>query len=146
MQGIKRRVVYVGLYELVAIVLSAILLKMISSADTASSLGIAVAASAIAILWNLTFNYGFEMWEKRRRQAGRSLGIRILHAVGFEGGLVIFLVPLIAWWLDVSFIEALILDLGLLAFFLFYTFAFNWIFDTVFGLPTSARAAPVNCR
>lgn len=137
MQGIKRRVVYVGLYELVAIVLSAVLLKMISSADTTDSVGIAVAASAIAILWNFAFNHGFELWEKHRKQQGRSLGVRVLHAVGFEGGLVIFLVPVLAWWLDVSFIEALILDLGLLVFFLFYTFAFNWVFDAVFGLPAA---------
>lgn len=143
MQGVKRRVVYVSLYELVAIVLSAILLKLISSADTANSLGIAVAASAIAIVWNLAFNYGFEMWEQylqqNRKYQGRSLGIRALHAVGFEGGLVIFLVPVLAWWLDVSFIEAFKLDLGLLAFFLFYTFVFNWVFDAVFGLPAMVR-------
>lgn len=149
MQGVKRRVVYVGLYELVAIVLSAILLKLISNADTANSLGIAVAASAIAILWNLAFNYGFEMWEQylqqNRKHQGRSLGIRVLHAVGFEGGLVIFLVPVLAWWLEVSFIEALLLDLGLLVFFLFYTFVFNWAFDAVFGLPAavSKQSQPV---
>lgn len=145
MQGLKRRVVYVGLYELVAIVLSAILLKLISSADSADSLGLAVAASAIAILWNLAFNYGFEMWEKQRGQTGRSLAIRVLHAVGFEGGLVIFLVPVLAWWLEVSVIEALLLDLGLLAFFLFYTFTFNWVFDATFGLPAavSKQCEPV---
>lgn len=145
MQGVKRRVVYVGLYELVAIVLSAILLKLISNADAANSLGIAVVASAIAILWNLAFNYGFERWEKRRKHQGRSLGIRVLHAVGFEGGLVVFLVPVLAWWLEVSFIEALILDLGLLVFFLFYTFIFNWAFDAVFGLPAavSKQSQPV---
>ncbi len=137
MQGVKRRVVYVGLYELIAIILSAILLKLISSADTGDSLGIAVAASAIAILWNLAFNYGFEFWEKHSQRKGRSIGVRILHALGFEGGLVIFLVPVIAWWLDVSFMEALILDLGLLVFFLVYTFIFNWAFDVVFGLPAS---------
>ncbi|HCS65043.1 MAG TPA: hypothetical protein DIW64_13795 [Cellvibrio sp.] len=146
MQGIKRRVVYVGLYELVAIVLSAILLKLISNADTANSLGIAVAASAIAILWNLAFNYGFELWEKRHKHQGRSLGIRVLHAVGFEGGLVIFLVPVLAWWLEVSFIEALLLDLGLLAFFLFYTFAFNWVFDAVFGLPAAVIPTSATCN
>lgn len=139
MQGLKRRVVYVGLYEFIAIILSAILLKLISSADSGDSLGIAVAASAIAILWNLAFNYGFEYWEKHSQRKGRSIGVRILHAIGFEGGLVIFLVPVIAWWLDVSFMEALVLDLGLLAFFLFYTFAFNWAFDAVFGLPASVN-------
>lgn len=146
MQGLKRRIVYVGAYEFIAIILSAILLKLISSADAANSLGIAVAASAIAILWNFAFNYGFELWEKHRKQQGRSLGIRILHAVGFESGLVIFLVPVLAWWLDVSLIEAFIVDLGLLAFFLFYTFAFNWAFDAVFGLPASVTTSPAACH
>lgn len=146
MQGLKRRVVYVGLYELIAIILSAILLKLISSADSGDSLGIAVAASAIAILWNLAFNYGFEYWEKRTQRKGRSIGVRILHALGFEGGLVIFLVPVIALWLNISFLEALILDLGLLAFFLFYTFVFNWVFDAIFGLPAAVMRDPVRCH
>lgn len=139
MQGVKRRVVYVGLYELVAIILSAILLGLMTSAGTSHSLGIAVAASAVAIMWNLAFNYCFERWEKHSQHKGRSLMIRILHAVGFEGGLLVFLVPLLAWWFDVSFLQALVMDLGLLAFFLFYTFAFNWVFDAVFGLPAAVN-------
>lgn len=141
MQGVKRRVVYVGLYELVAIILSAILLGLMTNVGTSHSLGIAVAASAVAIMWNLAFNCGFERWEKRRQHKGRSLMIRILHAVGFESGLLVFLVPLLAWWFDVGFLQALVMDLGLLAFFLFYTFAFNWVFDAVFGLPAAVRRA-----
>lgn len=140
MQGIKRRVVYVGLYELVAIILSAILLEWMSSAGAAHSIGIAVAASAVAIVWNLLFNYGFEWWEQRNQHKGRSIGVRVLHALGFEGGLVVFLVPIIALWLDVSFMEALVMDLGLLAFFLIYTFVFSWVFDAIFGLPAAAMA------
>ena len=146
LQGAKRRLIYVGLYEAIAIVLSAILLKLISSADAANSLGIAVTASAIAILWNLAFNYGFERWEKSRQNQGRNLGIRVLHAVGFEGGLLIFLVPVLAWWLEVCFIEAFILDLGLLAFFLIYTFIFTWAFDAVFGLPMAVIQSSDNAN
>jgi uncharacterized membrane protein len=146
MQGLKRRVVYVGLYEFIAIILSAVLLKLISSAGTGDSLAIAVIASAIAILWNLAFNYGFECWEKHTQHQGRSIGVRVLHALGFEGGLLLFLVPVIAWWLDVSFLEALILDLGLLTFFLVYTFAFNWVFDVVFGLPASVMTTTAACH
>jgi uncharacterized membrane protein len=55
-------------------------------------------------------------------------------------------VPVIAWWLDVSFLQALILDLGLLTFFLVYTFAFNWVFDLAFGLPTSAMTTTAACH
>jgi uncharacterized membrane protein len=126
--------------------LSAILLKLISNADAVNSFGIAVVASAIAILWNLAFNYGFELWEKHRKYQGRSLGIRVLHAVGFEGGLLIFLVPIIAWWLEVGLFQALLMDLGLLVFFLFYTFTFNWVFDAVFGLPAGVAPNPVTCN
>lgn len=141
MQGVKRRVVYVGLYEFIAILLSAILLELMSDAGAIASLGLAVAASAVAIVWNLIFNSLFERWEASRKLHGRSLGIRVFHALGFEGGLLLFLVPLVASWYNVSLWQALLMDLGLLVFFLVYTFVFTWVFDRVFGLPASA-----NCR
>ncbi len=144
MQGAKRKVVYVGLYEFIAIVLSAILLEMMSNAGAAESLGLAIAASAVAIIWNLIFNSLFERWEASRKQQGRSLAVRILHAIGFEGGLLIFLIPLVAWWYDVSFWQALLMDLGLLIFFLVYTFVFTWAFDRIFGLPASANKSCAN--
>lgn len=144
MQGVKRRVVYVGLYEFIAILLSAVLLEWMSKAGAAESLGLAVAASAVAIVWNLIFNSVFERWEASRKHRGRSIAVRVAHAVGFEGGLLFFLVPLVAWWYEVSLLQALWMDLGLLVFFLVYTFAFTWLFDRVFGLPSSARCE-VSC-
>ena len=33
------------------------------------------------------------------------------------------------------------MDIGMIVFFLCYTFAFNWVFDQVFGLPASAQGA-----
>jgi uncharacterized membrane protein len=62
----------------------------------------------------------------------------MVHAAGFEGGLIVVLVPLVAWWLHMSLWEAFMLDLGLVAFFLVYGFLFNWAFDWCFGLPESA--------
>ena len=66
---------------------------------------------------------------------------RVAHAIGFEGGLAAILVPVFAWWLDVSLWQALWMDLGLLVFFLVDSFVFNWTFDRVFGLPLSAQPA-----
>ena len=60
------------------------------------------------------------------------------HAIGFEGGLVFTLVPLFAWWFDITLWHAFVMDLGLIVFFLCYTFVFNWVFDHLFGLPASA--------
>ena len=92
----------------------------------------------VAVVWNVVFNTLFERWETRQTVRGRSLARRAAHAVGFEGGLVVMLVPFFAWWLEVSLWQAFMLDLGLLLFFLGYTFVFNWAFDRIFGLPASA--------
>ena len=139
LQGIRRRVVYVGLYEFFAIILSAILLHLLSDGSAATSLVLAIIASVAAIIWNLIFNSLFERWERKRQQQGRSLAVRLLHAIGFEGGLVLMLVPLLAWWLEISLLDALLIDIGLLAFFLVYTFVFTWLFDRIFGLPNAIQ-------
>ena len=141
LQGIRRRVVYVTLYELIAIVVATFGLAALTG-QNASYAGVAsVAASVIAVLWNIGFNWAFERWESRQAVRGRSVKRRIAHAIGFEGGLVFTLVPLFAWWFNVSLWQAFVMDLALIVFFLCYTFVFNWVFDQVFGLPASAMAA-----
>ena len=81
------------------------------------------------------FNMLFERWERRQPTRGRSAARRVAHAIGFEGGLLLFLVPFFAWWLGVSLWQALVLDIGFLLFFLVYNFVFAWAFDRLFGLP-----------
>ncbi|MDM0111594.1 PACE efflux transporter [Variovorax sp. J22R133] len=141
MQGIKRKVIYISLYEGLAIVAASAGLSLMSGEGLDKSGPLAIASSVVAILWNLGFNTLFERWESTQATKGRSLMRRIVHAIGFEGGLAAILVPLFAWVLKVSLFEALVMDLGLLLFFLVYTFAFNWGFDRVFGLPRSAMAS-----
>ncbi len=141
MQGIKRRVVYITLYEAIAIVVASIGLAAMSGQGLGHSGALAVIASVIAVCWNLAFNAIFERWEARQAVRGRSVLRRVAHAIGFEGGLVMFLVPTFAWWLDITLLQALVMDLGLVIFFLVYTFVFNWAFDAVFGLPASASGA-----
>lgn len=139
MQGIRRRVVYVTLYEAIAIVVASFGFAALTGADLERAGTLSVMASVIAVLWNLAFNGLFERWESRQAVRGRSIRRRIAHAIGFEGGLVAILVPLVAWWLEISLWEAFLLDLVLVVFFLIYTFVFAWAFDRVFGLPDSAR-------
>ena len=138
MQGFWRKVVYIGSYEGIAIGCSSVGLAWMSGEGLANSGALAVMFSVVAVLWNLAFTVMFERWESRQATRGRSIRRRIAHAVGFEGGLVALLVPLASWWLDVSLWQALLLDVGLMLFFLVYTFAFNWAFDRIFGLPRSA--------
>jgi uncharacterized membrane protein len=139
MQGLKRKVVYVGLYEAFAILAATLGLAGMSGHGMQDAGIVAVATSAIAIVWNLVFNTLFERWEARQAERGRSVARRVAHAIGFEGGLTVFFVPLMAWWFDTTWLHALWMDLGLLLFFLVYTFVFSWVFDRVFGLPAAAQ-------
>lgn len=139
MQGTRRRLVYVGLYELIAVVLAGTALALMSGQGLGHTGALAVVMSMVAIGWNVVFNHFFERWEARQAVKGRSFKRRAAHAVGFEIGLLIMLVPIIAWWLGVGLWQALVMDIGMALFFLVYTFIFNWCFDRVFGLPASAQ-------
>lgn len=140
LQGPKRRIVFVGLYEFIAIVVCSLLFMAIGQAPGSSG-AMAVVSSSIAIAWNIIFNWLFEKWEARQTQKGRSVQRRIVHAIGFEGGIAAMLIPLLAWWFNITLWEATVLEAGILVFFMVYTFVFNWCFDRIFGLPASAQPA-----
>ncbi|MBB1382342.1 hypothetical protein H5071_10370, partial [Shewanella sp. SR41-2] len=55
--------------------------------------------------------------------------IRVVHALGFEGGMLFFTIPLVSWYLSLSLIDTLILEAGVLGFILVYTAVFNWLYD-----------------
>lgn len=138
MQGIKRKLVYAFSYELIAVGITGSALTVLAGHDMVYAGVAAVALSVIALIWNLLYNTAFEWWEAHQDKRGRGILRRIAHAAGFEAGLIIMLVPLLSWWLQISLWQAFLLDLGLLAFFLGYTFVFNFVFDRWLGLPVSA--------
>lgn len=140
MSGWKRKFVYVALYEGLAIVCSSLGLAMISGKGVATASWVAVTASVIAIVWNVLFNTLFEKWESRQVSRERTVGRRILHAVGFEAGMVAFMLPVFSFALNVTLSHAFVMQAGLMAFFFVYTFVFNWGFDRAFGVPASAKA------
>jgi hypothetical protein len=76
---------------------------------------------------------GYVLKAERSRQTLRSATRRECAQSGSHTG-----GPAGALGACVSLWEALVMDLGLVVFFLVYTFVFNWAFDAVFGLPVSA--------
>lgn len=84
--------------------------------------------STVAIIWNMIYNYIFDKIQNRFRFNRRFL-IRVVHAVMFEFGLIFFVVPMAAWWLSISLVEAFLLDIGILLMFLPYTMLFNYVYD-----------------
>lgn len=139
MQGLRRKIVYVTLFEAIAIAVTSNGLSAGSGSSLEHAGVAAVASSVIAVLWNLAYNTAFEHWEARQTVRGRSFQRRAVHAIGFEIGLSLCLIPLFIWWLQIGLWQALLLDIGLSLFFVVYAFLFNLAFDKLFGLPLSAQ-------
>ncbi|GAB1363718.1 PACE efflux transporter [Rhodobacter sp.] len=136
---VRRRILFAVLFESIGLVISTLGLMAFSSSDAGTATGAAIGSMGIALAWNYLFNWGFEGWERRQPVRGRSFRRRLAHGALFEGGLVVLMVPFLAWWMGVGLIEALLYDAGLLVFFAIYTLGFTWAFDRIFGLPASAR-------
>ena len=141
MSPLRRRLLQAVLYEAIAVAAVGPALGAMFDRPVGSTLALAVLMSSVALAWNAVFNTLFERWEARQAVKGRSLARRLAHGLGFEGGLVVMLVPVMAWWLQTSLLAAFVADLGVLAFFFVYAVVFTWAFDRVFGLPESARPA-----
>ncbi|PRY90209.1 PACE efflux transporter [Donghicola tyrosinivorans] len=93
-------------------------------------------SAAIAALWNMVYNHLFDHAMMRRYGTTlKSQRIRALHAVLFEGGLLLVLVPFIKFYLDVSWTEAAAMDVATGIFYVLYAYAFNWGYDRLFPLP-----------
>ena len=128
---LARRITYVVVFEIFAIAFATILLATLSGGEAQGSLPVAVASSVAAVVWNFIYNTLFERWERLRRIQTRSLGLRVVHAAGFEFGLIAILIPLFMFWYQVGPFDALVMQVALLIFFLVFTFVFTLIFDYV---------------
>ena len=136
-----RRVLQAVLYEVGAIAFVGPVLGYAFEKPANSTFLLAVVLSTIALCWNYIFNAVFERWESKQAVKGRSFTRRLAHGTGFEGGLTVILVPVMALWLDTTFLAAFLANLGLLAFFFVYAIGYTWAFDKVFGLPQAALGA-----
>lgn len=135
MQGIKRRVTYVFFYEIFSFFICAMLLTMLSGTSMSHTGPLSILIAVIAVTVNFFYNYVFEMWEKQQTSKTRTVKRRVAHAIGFQLVLITILIPLIAWWMQISLIKAFLLDFSLMILIPCYTFVYNYFFDHIFGLP-----------
>lgn len=91
---------------------------------------LAVILALCAMGCNMLYNHAYEMIEARFGLR-RTVRMRVLHTIGFEVFFMAIALPLTAWWLNISVIDALMLDLVFSLFFMLYAFCFNWVFDIV---------------
>ncbi|MEZ9338647.1 PACE efflux transporter [Vibrio splendidus] len=126
----KERMLHMVLFELVALVLMAGLATYIVGGGAVKMAGLAVSLSLIAMGWNYVYNYGYDKIYGADRSK-RTKKTRILHGLGFELGLMLVSFPLLTWVLQLDFWTVLVMDTGIVIFFVLYAIAFNWAYDSV---------------
>lgn len=115
-------------FELIALAIIVPVVSFFSGTQSYELAVVGIGMSVFAVAWNYVYNLMFDRWYGARREE-RSAKLRVLHALGFEGGLIFFTIPLIAWYLQVGLLAAVVIEGGFLVFFFFYTTIFNWLYD-----------------
>ncbi|WGE89278.1 PACE efflux transporter [Actinobacillus arthritidis] len=124
------RIFHALLFESFAILFTVIGMSLFTNHQTALLTGTIVSISVVAVFWNMLFNTIFDRFFTGPRET-RSVPLRIFHTLVFEGGLLIFTVPLVAYMLSIDWWTAFMMDIGMTLFVVVYTFFFNLIYDRI---------------
>lgn len=123
-------------FEVIGIIIATPLAAFAFHLPGGDSAVIVVASATVAMLWNYVYNLGFDhLMQRLTGGTAKTTRIRVAHAVLFELGLLMIMLPLVAWYLQISIWQALVMDIALALFYMGYAFVFNWAYDRVFPLP-----------
>lgn len=126
MRSWKERLTHTLLFEAGGLVMVTPLASWLTGHGMGETGALAAGLATAAMFWNLVWNRAFDALVPTRR---RSLVQRLAQAVGFELGLLVMTLPAVAWWMNITLMEAFWMDLGFLLFFLVYAMFFNSLFD-----------------
>ncbi|MFA0439304.1 hypothetical protein BCU70_05920 [Vibrio sp. 10N.286.49.C2] len=124
----KERVFHAIIFEVLALAIIIPVVSWVSGTRSGSLVIVGVGMSVFTVIWNYFYNIVFDKYMGENRET-RTMSVRVMHALGFEAGLIGFTIPVIAWFLQVSLFAALLIEAGFLVFFFFYTTLFNWAYD-----------------
>ena len=126
-RSLKERLYQAAGFEVLAILTVAPLAAWIMEKPLFQMGALAIMLSTVAMLWNMIYNTGFDrIWPPQRK---RGLGLRAIHALGFEGGFIVIGLPIAAWMLKITLLQAFMVEVAFFLFFLPYTMAYNWMWD-----------------
>ena len=126
----KRRWIHALSYEVILLVIIALVLSYMFEMPMQVTGGLGIAMAVTSVLWNMLFNHYFEKLEAKH-QLRRTFKIRVLHAIGFEDGLMLATIPMVAYALEKSMMQAFLIDLLMTLSILLYTFIFQYCYDHV---------------
>jgi uncharacterized membrane protein len=138
MRTTKDRIRHTLGFEIIGLIIFAPLASWVFGYDMQLMGAIAIVGSIIATVWNFFYNLWFDhAMLKLLGRVHKTVLIRVLHALLFEGGLLLLFMPLIAWYLGISLWEAFVMDIAMATFYVIYAFIYNWIYDRVYPIPES---------
>ncbi|NHI00914.1 MULTISPECIES: PACE efflux transporter [Oceanimonas] len=139
MRTTKDRIRHTLGFEIIGLVIFAPLASLVFNHDLMEMGLMALVGSLIATIWNYVYNLLFDHAMLRLRgDVRKTTPVRVLHALLFEGGLLILFLPMIAWHLGISLWEAFMMDIAMSAFYLCYAFLYNLAYDRLFPVPHPA--------
>ena len=124
------RFIYAFFFEIFGIGISTPLFAWLTGTPMLDMGVIAVVIAVMALVWNMIFNSIFDAWLKRNHLS-KNTRLRVLHAFLFEIGLICGALTFIMWWLKIDLWESLRLDIGMILFYLPYTYIYSLVYDTL---------------
>ena len=128
--SIKESVFHSILFEVIALIILIPLGGFLGGLSFKNMTEVAIVLSLIAMCWNFVFNKLFDYYFGENR-IERGVLMRIFHGLSFELGLLVITLPIIMYLLNIDLLSALILDLGIIIFFLIFAVVFNWSYDSI---------------
>lgn len=127
----------IALFEIGGLVLITPPFAWASGVSLLDSAGLLAILSAVAAVWNGAYNSTFDWLDGRlsgRTADRRPLRWRVVHALGFELGLLLLTLPVIVAWTGMGWLDALLADLALALVYVVYAFGFNLMYDRIWPI------------
>lgn len=142
LRSLPDRLRQIALFEIGGLVLITPPFVWLSGEALMPSVALLAMLALIAAVWNGAYNTVFDWLEGRltgRPADRRPWRLRVLHATGFELGVLLMSLPVIVWWTGMDWLAALVADLGLAAAYVAYAFVFNLGYDRLFPIADPAN-------
>lgn len=128
----RERLIQTIAYEIGGICLSVPLFVVFGDGTTGEAFVLVLALSAAVLIWSPVHNTLFDWADFRlsgRLASDRPQRWRIVHAISHETTTVVVTLPILIWLGGLSFMAALLVDLGLTLLYAAYAYMFHLLYD-----------------
>lgn len=132
LRSFKERIVQTLAFEAGGLVLVTPVYALVFSTSVGGSALLMIAISVAVMIWSPVHNTVFDLVDLRltgRMASDRPHGLRLAHALSHEASSLVLTLPVLMVLGEHSLSQALLLDLGLTAFYAVYAYGFNILYD-----------------